>query len=67
MTVMEYINKRVNRTSQVKDVEIMKEPFEKTATHKIRRFLYTGKKDNTTDDGGREIHEGSDPAGKDGR
>ena len=65
--IMEYINKRVNRTSQVKDVEIMKEPFEKTATHKTRRFLYTDKKEKQADDSGREIHEGSDPSGEGSR
>jgi len=26
-------------------VEVMKEPFSKTATHKIRRFLYQEKQD----------------------
>lgn len=40
--VLEYINKRVSKQSRVKDVEIMKEPFEKTATQKIRRFKYQG-------------------------
>lgn len=41
--VMEYINKHVNKASKVNDVEVMKEPFEKTATQKIRRFLYKDK------------------------
>jgi hypothetical protein len=30
----------VNKSSQVSSVEVMKEPFEKTATQKIRRFKY---------------------------
>jgi len=38
--VMDYVNRHVSKQSNVNDVEIMKEPFEKTATHKIRRFLY---------------------------
>ena len=42
--VLDYINKRVSKQSKVNDVEVMKEPFEKTATQKIRRFLYRGAK-----------------------
>jgi long-chain acyl-CoA synthetase len=34
------VNKNVNKSSQVSSVEVMKEPFEKTATQKIRRFKY---------------------------
>ena len=34
------VNRNVNKTSQVSSVEVMKEPFEKTATQKIRRFKY---------------------------
>ncbi len=41
--VMDYINKHVSKASKVNDVEVMKEPFEKTATQKIRRFLYKDK------------------------
>ncbi|MBQ6086522.1 MAG: AMP-binding protein [Bacteroidales bacterium] len=41
--VMEYINRHVSKASKVNDVEVMKEPFEKTATQKIRRFLYKDK------------------------
>ena len=39
-TVSDYINSRVNTASQIKSVELMTKPFEKTATLKIRRFLY---------------------------
>lgn len=47
--VMDYVNKRVSKQSKISDVEPMKEDFEKTATHKIRRFLYKGKdKDENT-------------------
>ena len=34
------VNKVVNKASQISKVVIMKEPFEKTATMKVRRFLY---------------------------
>ena len=34
------VNKNVSKASQVSSVEVMKEPFEKTATQKIRRFKY---------------------------
>ena len=39
-TVLKVVNKNVNKSSQVSSVEVMKEPFEKTATQKIRRFKY---------------------------
>ena len=39
-TLLKSVNKSVNKTSQVSSVEVMKEPFEKTATQKIRRFKY---------------------------
>ena len=35
------INSKLNRVSQIKRVDIMDEPFEKTASQKIKRFLYT--------------------------
>jgi hypothetical protein len=35
----------VSQFLKIKDVEVMKEPFSKTATHKIRRFLYQDKQD----------------------
>ena len=38
--VLKMTNKSVNKNSQVSSVEVMKEPFEKTATQKIRRFKY---------------------------
>jgi len=36
-----YVNHRVNKFSQIHDVIEMPEPFEKTATQKIKRYLYT--------------------------
>ena len=38
--MLKSVNKNVNKSSQVSSVEVMKEPFEKTATQKIRRFKY---------------------------
>ena len=38
--VMEYVNKRVGKQSNIGEVDVMKEDFEKTATQKIRRFKY---------------------------
>ena len=35
-----YINQNVNKFSQVQAVLVQPEPFEKTATQKIKRFLY---------------------------
>ena len=39
-TVLKMVNRNVSKASQVSSVEVMKEPFEKTATQKIRRFKY---------------------------
>ena len=38
--LLKLVNKNVSKASQVSSVEVMKEPFEKTATQKIRRFKY---------------------------
>ena len=43
--ILNYVNKQVNKFSKINDIEVMKEPFEKTATQKIRRFKY--KKDSS--------------------
>lgn len=37
------LNSKLNRVSQIKRVDIMEKPFEKTASQKIKRFLYTKK------------------------
>jgi len=34
------LNSKLNRSSQINRVDIMNEPFEKTASQKIKRFLY---------------------------
>ncbi|MBQ8021323.1 MAG: AMP-binding protein [Bacteroidales bacterium] len=38
--VLDFVNKHVSKQSKVGEVEAMKDPFEKTATQKIRRFKY---------------------------
>lgn len=38
--LMDYVNEKVNRFSKISVVEEEKEEFEKTATHKIKRYLY---------------------------
>ena len=43
--VMDFVNSKVSQFLKIKDVEVMKEPFNKTATHKSRRFLYQEKTD----------------------
>ncbi len=48
--VLEFVNSKVSQFLKIRDVEVMKEPFNKTATQKIRRFLYQDKKnENKTD------------------
>jgi len=37
----EYVNSQVNKFSQIQKVVIQPDPFQKTATLKIKRFLYT--------------------------
>lgn len=41
--ILEMVNSKVSRFSKINSVEIQKEPFIKTATHKIKRFLYEKK------------------------
>ena len=41
--ILDFVNEKVSKFSKIKDVEVQKEPFSKTATHKIRRFLYEKK------------------------
>lgn len=42
--LLDYVNSRVNRFSRLQMVLPHKDPFEKTATKKIKRFLYTSAK-----------------------
>jgi long-chain acyl-CoA synthetase len=39
--IRDYVNKRVNKFSQLQTVIVQQDPFKKTPTHKIKRFLYT--------------------------
>ncbi len=41
--VKDYVNSQVNKFSRVSAVKLQKEPFIKTATNKIKRFLYQKK------------------------
>jgi long-chain acyl-CoA synthetase len=38
--ILDWVNKTVGKNSKIGEVDAMKEPFEKTATQKIRRFKY---------------------------
>ena len=42
--ILDFVNSKVSRFMNIKSVEIQKEPFIRTATHKIKRFLYEKKK-----------------------
>lgn len=39
--LLHYVNTRVNKFSQVQRIVVQEYPFEKTATQKIKRYLYT--------------------------
>ena len=39
--LMEYVNSKVNKFSQINMVVLQPIPFQKTATMKIKRYLYT--------------------------
>ncbi|MCX6266152.1 MAG: AMP-binding protein, partial [Bacteroidetes bacterium] len=41
MELQDYVNARVNKFSQVQMVVAQPNPFQKTATQKIKRFMYT--------------------------
>lgn len=43
--LFEYVNSRVNNFSKLQLVVVQSEPFEKTPTHKIKRFLYNNTND----------------------
>ena len=46
--VKNWVNERVNRNSKIHEVVEEEKEFEKTATKKIRRFLYTKKEEDKT-------------------
>ena len=43
-SIKDHVNKVVGKNSKIASVELQKESFKKTATMKIRRFLYKGDK-----------------------
>lgn len=45
--ILDKVNSLVGKNSKIADVEAMKEPFEKTATQKIRRYKYKEEKDSS--------------------
>ena len=52
--VLEWVNKKVGKSSKISEVDAMKEPFEKTATQKIRRFLYKGFRSDSSSESKKE-------------
>lgn len=46
--IMDYVNEKVSRFSRISEVVEEKDDFEKTPTQKIKRFLYSTKKDDKT-------------------
>ena len=56
-SVLEWVNKTVGKNSKIGEVDAMKEPFEKTATQKIRRFKY---KDSHGDEPEKPTEEGQE-------
>lgn len=44
--ILDFVNTHVNRSSRIKEVEVEEKPFDKTATMKIKRFLYKEKPKN---------------------
>lgn len=52
--LMDFVNKHVSKQSKLNEVEVMKEPFEKTATQKIRRFKYRNAHGDDTNHRGSE-------------
>lgn len=47
--ILDFVNTHVKRSSRIKEVEVEEKPFAKTATMKIKRFLYREKPKNETD------------------
>ena len=45
-SILDRVNTLVGKNAKIADVEAMKEPFEKTATQKIRRYKYKGDGDS---------------------
>ena len=65
--ILSYVNKHVNKFSKIKEVEVMKEPFEKTATQKIRRFKYKKNESGQDADDSGSTDAGGKTAGAEGK
>ena len=65
--ILNYVNKHVNKFSKIKEVEVMKEPFEKTATQKIRRFKYKKNESGQNADASGSTDAGGKTAGAEGK
>lgn len=65
--ILSYVNKHVNKFSKIKEVEVMKEPFEKTATQKIRRFKYKKNESGQDADDSGSTDAGGKAAGAEGK
>ena len=46
--ILDFVNAKVNRFSRISEVVEEKDDFVKTPTHKIKRFLYSKKKESGT-------------------
>ncbi|MCQ2185385.1 MAG: hypothetical protein MJY92_01500, partial [Bacteroidales bacterium] len=42
--ILNYVNKNVRKSNNINEVQIVKESFAKTATMKVKRFLYSSPK-----------------------
>lgn len=42
--ILDYVNQKVNKFSRISEIDPQEKEFEKTATHKIKRYLYDGSK-----------------------
>ncbi len=49
--IMEYVNEKVSKFSRISDIEPQEKEFEKTATKKIKRYLYEDKSDKNNPKG----------------
>lgn len=47
--IIEYVNQKVSKFSRISDIDQQENAFEKTATHKIKRYLYDGSKSRAKD------------------
>lgn len=61
--ILEFVNEKVSKFSRISTLHEQKEEFEKTATKKIKRYLYTGK--NASASGEEELPEKSGEEKKD--